>query len=310
MNDNQGGGGQFAVDPAVLDAAGRSAQKTAPQIPEASKGVLGPSDQAEAGLKGFQSAATLNACTDAWKAALDSITTEMDKCGENLIKTAETYRGGDDKALQSMSAPATALSGGGGSTSIASVRAAGAGGAAGGGAPVGPSTTVQSATDPGSSMLTDLLGHTIGVGGDQGSTRPTPGQRPPAIGKPNGPENVWIGPYPAERPFPAPPSKNVNPFEPPNITYPIGEVNPIHWVDPEGGSNRPFITGPVPRHPAPNPDPFFDNGFFDNGMDEAHHPIKGDDLPLVEHQFEPPTKEDRERMDRIIRGEGPKAAGL
>ncbi|MGW6916830.1 type VII secretion target [Kitasatospora sp. NPDC054939] len=85
-------GSGFQVQPTELEGAGRTAQKTAGDIPGETKDVLGASDRAEAGLKGFSTGAELNTCTDSWRATLDALAAEMDRQGGNLITTAQNYR--------------------------------------------------------------------------------------------------------------------------------------------------------------------------------------------------------------------------
>ncbi|MFF0391514.1 type VII secretion target [Kitasatospora sp. NPDC004615] len=93
-----GSGGGFQVDPDVLEAAGQTAAVDAERVPAATTRVLGPSDSAADGLRGWQTGSELTACTAEWKGMLDKLSAEMDKQGGNLRQTAANYRNADQVA--------------------------------------------------------------------------------------------------------------------------------------------------------------------------------------------------------------------
>ena len=94
--------GELRVRPGDLEQAGRTAQKTAAEIPRSIKSVLSASDHAESGLHGWGTAGALNDCTNAWKALLDKLSAETDRAGANLIATAGNYRGADQQVQRTM----------------------------------------------------------------------------------------------------------------------------------------------------------------------------------------------------------------
>ncbi|RPE35123.1 excreted virulence factor EspC (type VII ESX diderm) [Kitasatospora cineracea] len=87
-----GSGGGFQVEPGELDGAGQTAGNVAEQVPSSTSQVLGASDDAEAGLRGWTTGSELDSCTDEWKRLLDSLSAEMDRQGGNLRQTAANYR--------------------------------------------------------------------------------------------------------------------------------------------------------------------------------------------------------------------------
>ncbi|MFJ1757556.1 hypothetical protein [Kitasatospora sp. NPDC088134] len=91
--------------PEEIEQAGRTAQRTAEAVPGETRGVLGASDTAEAGLRGWQTGGELNACTDEWKRLLDDLSREMDSQGDKLIQTAVNYRTGEQDASRAVTAP-------------------------------------------------------------------------------------------------------------------------------------------------------------------------------------------------------------
>ncbi|MFI6447353.1 type VII secretion target [Kitasatospora sp. NPDC050543] len=97
-----GGGSGFQVKPGELKGAGETGKATAELIPGETKGVLGASDTAEAGLKGWTTGAELNSCTDSWRAILDGLAAEMDRQSANLISTAKNYEDTDAHAAGSL----------------------------------------------------------------------------------------------------------------------------------------------------------------------------------------------------------------
>ncbi|MFF1871586.1 hypothetical protein [Streptomyces sp. CB03911] len=159
------GGSGFRVQPGELDGAGKTAKATAELIPGETKGVLGASDKAEAGLKGWTTGAELNSCTDSWRALLDSLSAEMDRQGENLVKTAKNYRDSDEKAHGDISGIGTGSGG-------PEFAAGGGGGAAG-----DKLSTMSAFADNGMAR----------GGAETGSTRPTLGEPP------------WAHPFPSPR---------------------------------------------------------------------------------------------------------------
>ncbi|MFC8720422.1 WXG100 family type VII secretion target [Kitasatospora sp. NPDC057198] len=93
-----GGGGGFRVEPDELDGAGQTAGGVAEQVPGGTSRVLGASDDAEAGLRGWTTGSELDACTDQWKRLLDELSAEMDRQGDNLRRTAANYRRAEQDA--------------------------------------------------------------------------------------------------------------------------------------------------------------------------------------------------------------------
>ncbi|MFC9330012.1 hypothetical protein [Kitasatospora sp. NPDC057015] len=168
------GGSGFRVQPGELDGAGQTAKQTAELIPGETKGVLGSSDKAEGSLKGWATGAELNVCTDSWRALLDALSAEMDRQGENLVKTAKNYRESEEKAAGRIGGlahagggPEFAAGGGGGAGDRLSTMSAFDNGMAKGGAETG--STRPTPADPGSTRPTPA---------DFGSTRPTPADPP------------------------------------------------------------------------------------------------------------------------------------
>ncbi|MFJ5232355.1 type VII secretion target [Kitasatospora sp. NPDC088391] len=101
-----GSGGGFRVAPEELDGAGQTAGRLAEQVPGETSRVLGASDGAEAGLRGWLTGSELNSCTDEWKRLLDELSAEMDKQGDNLKQTAANYRRAEQEAARGLAAPA------------------------------------------------------------------------------------------------------------------------------------------------------------------------------------------------------------
>ncbi|MDH6131401.1 uncharacterized protein YukE [Kitasatospora sp. MAA4] len=104
-NASVGGGGvgtagppSFAVDPADLDAAAKVAHDTGAAMPNELKTVQQPSDDAVAGLLGWQTSGSLSSCTAAWEDCLRALGSEVDGVGDKLGKTAATYRNADTSA--------------------------------------------------------------------------------------------------------------------------------------------------------------------------------------------------------------------
>ncbi len=93
-----GSGDGFQVEPGELDGAGQTAGSVAEQVPGGTSRVLGASDDAEAGLRGWTTGGELNACTDEWKRLLDGLSAEMDRQGGNLRRTAANYRRAEQDA--------------------------------------------------------------------------------------------------------------------------------------------------------------------------------------------------------------------
>ncbi|RKE18794.1 type VII secretion target [Streptomyces sp. TLI_171] len=92
--------------PEELDAAGQTAGGVAERVPGETSRVLGASDDAEGGLRGWVTGSELNACTDEWKRLLDELSAEMDRQGDNLRQTAANYRRAEQEAGRGMVAPA------------------------------------------------------------------------------------------------------------------------------------------------------------------------------------------------------------
>ena len=97
---------ELRVRPGDLEQAGHTAQQTARQIPEETKGVLSGSDQAEPGLRGWQTSRSLHDCTNAWKTLLDKLAAEIDRAGANLITTAGNYRSSDHETKRAVTTAA------------------------------------------------------------------------------------------------------------------------------------------------------------------------------------------------------------
>ncbi len=90
----------FHVRPGELRGAGESARRTAELLPAGTRGLLEASDRAERALPGWSAAGALTACTDAWRARLDSLAAELDRQGGNLLATADNYRACDEAAAR------------------------------------------------------------------------------------------------------------------------------------------------------------------------------------------------------------------
>ncbi|MFE1322393.1 WXG100 family type VII secretion target [Kitasatospora phosalacinea] len=97
-----GSGGGFQVDPDELDGAAQTAGTVAEQVPGGTSRVLGASDEAEGGLRGWSTGSELNACTDEWKRLLDGLSAEMDRQGDNLRQTAANYRRAEQDAASGL----------------------------------------------------------------------------------------------------------------------------------------------------------------------------------------------------------------
>ncbi|QKW19314.1 hypothetical protein HUT16_09755 [Kitasatospora sp. NA04385] len=93
-----GSGGGFRVEPDELDGAGQTAGGVAERVPGGTTRVLGASDEAEAGLRGWTTGGELDACTGQWKRLLDELSAEMDRQGDNLRRTAANYRRAEQDA--------------------------------------------------------------------------------------------------------------------------------------------------------------------------------------------------------------------
>ncbi|MFG2825375.1 hypothetical protein ACGFX4_38840 [Kitasatospora sp. NPDC048365] len=93
----------FGVNPGELEGSGRSAQEIAGRVPGETVKVVGSSDMASGGLKGWQVSGALRDCTGGWKALLDRLGADMDAYGGKLISMAQTYRAGDRDAAASVS---------------------------------------------------------------------------------------------------------------------------------------------------------------------------------------------------------------
>ncbi|MDH6109780.1 hypothetical protein P3T36_005419 [Kitasatospora sp. MAP12-15] len=107
-----GGGGSplgstslFQVNPADLDAAAKVAHDTGAAMPNELKTIQQPSDNAVAGLLGWQTAGSLSACTTAWEACLNALASEVDGVGDKLAKTAANYRNGDGNTADTLAVP-------------------------------------------------------------------------------------------------------------------------------------------------------------------------------------------------------------
>nr|WP_237419208.1 type VII secretion target [Kitasatospora sp. SID7827] len=104
-NGGSGGGGDgFRVEPGELDGAGRTASGVAEQVPGGTSRVLGASDAAEAGLRGWSTGGELDSCTDEWRRLLDALSAEMDRQGDDLRRTAANYRRADQEAARGLTA--------------------------------------------------------------------------------------------------------------------------------------------------------------------------------------------------------------
>ncbi|WP_073811970.1 type VII secretion target [Kitasatospora sp. CB01950] len=86
------------MEPDELDGAGQTATVVAERLPDATSRVLGPSDNAEGGLRGWQTGSELDACTTAWKSMLDRLSAELDQQGGKLRQTAANYRNAEQAA--------------------------------------------------------------------------------------------------------------------------------------------------------------------------------------------------------------------
>ncbi|MFD8479691.1 hypothetical protein [Kitasatospora sp. NPDC059673] len=101
-----GSGGGFQVDPDVLEGAGQTATVDAERMPGETSRVLGPSDSAADGLRGWLTGSELNACTTEWKSMLDKLSAEMDQQGGNLRQTAANYRNAEQAANSAVTSAA------------------------------------------------------------------------------------------------------------------------------------------------------------------------------------------------------------
>ncbi|MFC9326280.1 hypothetical protein [Kitasatospora sp. NPDC057015] len=281
--DASGGGSGFEVKPEVLESAGQNGRRTAARIPDEAKGVLAPADAAQGALKGWQSGTALNRCTDSWKAALDSTAADMDRCGDNLVRTAANYRAADQ-------ANAGTVAASGDTTGVLATMAA---------TDLDGAHTLPYPAPPRSGSGPDAVilpypdrpgaegppfGGPFTPGGrdpiEPGTGHPVaPGGRDPiAPGRPGIVQPTWTGPAPAV----------VHPIAPGGPRP--AAVTPIDWITaPQPADVMPvFVPGPVTVGPAP----------------------AEPDQPFEIHYFDPPTEEDKERLRRVILGEGPAPEGL
>ncbi|MFC9328744.1 hypothetical protein [Kitasatospora sp. NPDC057015] len=119
MREPDGGGGGYRVSPGELEGSGQSAKEVAELVPGETAKVVDPSDQASAGLKGWQLGGALHDCTADWKTLLDKLATDMDEYGAKMIRMAQEYRNSDQGAAAKLNAIGTrsaapATGGGGG----------------------------------------------------------------------------------------------------------------------------------------------------------------------------------------------------
>ncbi|MDQ0308584.1 hypothetical protein J2S46_003140 [Kitasatospora herbaricolor] len=269
--DASGGGSGFEVKPEVLESAGQNGRRTAARVPDQAQGLAAPAEAARGALKGWGSGAALSNCTDSWKAALDSTAADMDRCGDNLVRTAANYRAADQANAGTMAAAGDST----GLTAMTTMAATGLDG----------EHTLPYPAPPRSGSGPDAVILPYPERPGEGVVHPVaPGGRDPiAPGRPGIVPPTFTGPAPAIvhpiAPGPARPAR----------------VTPIDWITaPQPVDVMPvFVPGPVTPLPAPvEPAP------------------TGPDRPFEIHHFDPPTKEAQERMHRAILGEGPAPTGL
>lgn len=102
----QGGSGGFRVHPEEVQAAGRTAEDIAAQVPGEMAGVLGASDRTVGALGPWQTGAALHECTESWRALLTGLSAEMDRRGQSLITCAQGYQDADSSVAAEVTAAA------------------------------------------------------------------------------------------------------------------------------------------------------------------------------------------------------------
>ncbi|MFF1873398.1 hypothetical protein [Kitasatospora herbaricolor] len=299
--DVSGGGSGFEVKPEVLESAGQNGRRTAARVPDQAQGLAAPAEAARGALKGWGSGAALSGCTDSWKAALDSTAADMDRCGDNLVRTAANYRAADQANAGTMTAAGDSTGLTATMTTMTTMAATGLDG----------EHTLPYPAPPRSGSGPDAVILPYPERPEEGVVHPVaPGGRDPiAPGRPGTVPPTWTGPGPSVVHPVAPGGRDpIAPGRPgivpptwtgpaPAIVHPIAPgpvrpatVTPIDWITaPQPVDVMPvFVPGPVTPLPAPT----------------------GPDEPFEIHHFDPPTKEARERMHRAILGEGPAPTGL
>ncbi|MFD7986390.1 WXG100 family type VII secretion target [Kitasatospora indigofera] len=259
--DTSGGGSGFEVKPEVLESAGQNGRRTAARLPDQANGLAAPAEAARGALKGWGSGAALNSCTDSWKAALDSTAADMDRCGDNLVRTAANYRAADQANAGTMAAAGDTT---GLTATMTTMAATGLDGA----------HTLPYPAPPRSGSGPDavILPYPDRPG-EEGIVHPVaPGGRDPiAPGRPGIVPPVFTGPGPAVVHPVAP-----GPARPATVT-------PIDWITaPHPADIMPvFVPGPVkPLPAATGPDEPFEIHHFDPPTKEAqermHRAILGE----------------------------------
>jgi hypothetical protein len=97
-----------------LEASGHNGQKVAEQIPGEADKIVGSTDQAAGGLKGFTTAGAVHDCTAAWNALLKKLSGDMDGYGAKMITMAQNYRNGEQDVTNNLYSISVVGGGGGG----------------------------------------------------------------------------------------------------------------------------------------------------------------------------------------------------
>jgi hypothetical protein len=99
-------GNGFQVHPDELATASAAADTIAARLPAQAHRLTAATDRAADGLCGWHTAAALRSCTEAWRALLDRLHTELADQGGRLDGTARRYRAGEHAAADAFRLPA------------------------------------------------------------------------------------------------------------------------------------------------------------------------------------------------------------
>ncbi|MFI8460838.1 hypothetical protein [Kitasatospora sp. NPDC085464] len=82
----------LAVNPAVLENCGQTAQHLGSRIPSETTKITAPGDQAAAALRGWLTGPAIHDCAAGWKTLLDKLAADMAGSGTKLSTAAADYR--------------------------------------------------------------------------------------------------------------------------------------------------------------------------------------------------------------------------
>ncbi|MFJ9459431.1 hypothetical protein ACIRST_30635 [Kitasatospora sp. NPDC101447] len=82
----------LAVNPAVLENCGQTAQHLGGRIPSETTKITAPGDQAAAALRGWLTGPAIHDCAAGWKTLLDKLAADMAGSGTKLSTAAADYR--------------------------------------------------------------------------------------------------------------------------------------------------------------------------------------------------------------------------